>query len=246
MPDLVVDEGDRRRPASRWRARRAGPGAAPRSLVEKGAALDVAGVGRDHHEVDRQGELEERRRRAGRRTGPRSLIPALDDDFVESDAADQREGHVGEDVVEQVVAARRASDSQPTRIAATPISAAGVPPRKTIATTRARKLPEIFTFDSVETAVRSLKIEKASRTANRARSQLHWGARQTPAAAVISSTTAMLESAKRVGRLSAIGLVWAASRTEPPPWLQIHGQAPIPCAAAGWSCIERNLRTSRY
>jgi hypothetical protein len=47
---------------------------------------------------------------------------------------------------------------------ATPIRAAGGPPRKTIATTRARKLPEILTLELVETAVRSLSSEKTSST----------------------------------------------------------------------------------
>ncbi len=64
----------------------------------------------------------------------------------------------------------------------TPISAAGVPPRKTIARTSARKLPEIFSFDSVSIAVRSLKTEKPSRIPNSARSQSAVGARQTASA----------------------------------------------------------------
>ena len=42
----------------------------------------------------------------------------------------------------------------------TPIRAAGVPPRKTIARTEARKLPEIFSRDCISIAVTSLKIEK--------------------------------------------------------------------------------------
>ena len=61
----------------------------------------------------------------------------------------------------------------------TPINAAGVPPRKTIARTSARKLPEIFTFEVVEIAVRSLKTEKPSRIANSGRFQSACGACQT-------------------------------------------------------------------
>src|SRR5215218_511140 len=83
---------------------------------------------------------------------------------------------------------------------ANPITAAGVPPRKTMATTRARKLPEIFTFDSVDTALRSLKIEKDSNTANSGRSQLQAGARPTAAATVSSRPAVMTTIARRVGR----------------------------------------------
>ena len=50
-------------------------------------------------------------------------------------------------------------------IVTTPISAAGGPPRRTIARTIGRKLPESFTFEVVVIAVRSLKMEKASRIA---------------------------------------------------------------------------------
>ena len=62
--------------------------------------------------------------------------------------------------------------TQPTTIVATPISAAGAPPRKTIASTSDRKLPEIFTAAEVVAAEMSLTIEKTSSEANRARSQL--------------------------------------------------------------------------
>ncbi len=87
---------------------------------------------------------------------------------------------------------------------AIPISAAGVPPRKTIATTRARKLPETLTLDSVGTAVRSLKIEKARRTAKKPRSQLHSGACQIAADRVSASAPDIARIARRVGRVSAI------------------------------------------
>src|SRR3954447_4780753 len=95
---------------------------------------------------------------------------------------------------------------------ATPITAAGVPPRKTIATTRARKLPEIFTLDSVDTAVRSLKTEKASSTVNSGRSQLQAGARQTAAATVSSRPATMTTIAARVGREWAIFGLESANR----------------------------------
>ena len=87
---------------------------------------------------------------------------------------------------------------------ATPISAAGVPPRKTIAITRARKLPEIFSFDSVVTAVRSLKTEKARRTAKKATSQSERGASQNARATVSARTPTMAAIAVRVGRVWAI------------------------------------------
>src|SRR5215218_9298561 len=95
---------------------------------------------------------------------------------------------------------------------ATPITAAGVPPRNTIATTRARKLPEIFSFDSVETAVRSLNIEKASSTTNSGRSQLQAGARQKAAARTSRRPAAMTTIARRVGRGWAIFGLESANR----------------------------------
>ena len=75
--------------------------------------------------------------------------PGRRDHLVEGEPDDQREERVGEDVDEQVVAGVRASGASRARIEMTPISAAGVPPRKTIARTSARKLPEIFSCDSV-------------------------------------------------------------------------------------------------
>ena len=57
-----------------------------------------------------------------------------------------------------------------------PISAAGVPPRKTIARTIARKLPEIFRCDSVSIDITSLKAEKPSRIPNSAMFQSAFGA----------------------------------------------------------------------
>jgi hypothetical protein len=55
---------------------------------------------------------------------------------------------------------------------ATPITAAGVSPRKTVAVTMVRKLDEIdIRLAGVCTAVRSPTTEVASRMANKARSQ---------------------------------------------------------------------------
>src|SRR4051794_40107177 len=60
--------------------------------------------------------------------------------------------------------------------------AAGVPPRKTMARTIARKLPEIFSLDLVSIAVRSLKTEKPSRMPKSAKFQFAVGARNTASA----------------------------------------------------------------
>src|SRR3954453_11162684 len=89
----------------------------------------------------------------------------------------------------------------------TPISAAGAPPRKTIAKTSARKLPEIFTFEVVLIAVRSLKTEKPSRMQNRAGSQLASCDRQITAAATRARAATMAAIALGVGRDSAICLI---------------------------------------
>src|ERR1044072_3903479 len=68
--------------------------------------------------------------------------------------------------------------SHPARIEIARMIGAGAPPSRTIARTRARKLPEIFRRDWVSIDITSLKIEKPSRMPNRARSQLAYGARQ--------------------------------------------------------------------
>src|SRR5687768_8334560 len=61
--------------------------------------------------------------------------------------------------------------SQPTAIVTTPITAAGGPPRKTIASTSERKLPEILTLEEVLEAVTSLTTENTRSAANRGRFQ---------------------------------------------------------------------------
>ena len=100
-PDHVVDEGDRDR---EHRAGELG-GQHRRQHVElarEGDSLDVAAVAGDHHEVDRQGELEEGEdQQVEGRVGGRE--PERLDALVEGDPADQREGRVGEQVAEQVV-----------------------------------------------------------------------------------------------------------------------------------------------
>ena len=60
---------------------------------------------------------------------------------------------------------------QPTIIVTTPITAAGGPPRKTIASTSERKLPEIFTLEEVLEAVTSLTTENTRSATNSGRSQ---------------------------------------------------------------------------
>src|SRR3954451_17756569 len=84
------------------------------------------------------------------------------------------------------------------------MTAAGVPPRKTIATTRARKLPEIASLDSVGTAVRSLKTEKPSRMTSSGRFQSPLGASQTAAATAAQRARKIPALTARVGRLLAI------------------------------------------
>jgi hypothetical protein len=79
-----------------------------------------------------------------------------------------------------------------------------VPPRKTIATTRARKLPETLTLESVGTAVRSLKTEKARRTAKRPRSQFDSLASQIATATVNARAPTMTAIARRLGRVGVI------------------------------------------
>ena len=78
--------------------------------------------------------------------------------------------------------------TQPTIIVATPIRQAGVPPRKTIASTSDRKLPEIFA-DAVAAAVRSLATEKTSSEANRAMSQFASSEASTATTAAAASAT---------------------------------------------------------
>ena len=91
------------------------------------------------------------------------------------------------------------------------MSAAGGPPRKTIARTRARKLPEVFSLELVSIAVRSLKIEKPSRIPKSAKSQLAWGARQSPKTTIATPPAASSRWLAVVGRVLFIGSAWAAT-----------------------------------
>ncbi len=108
--DLVVDEGD----ADRHQRRRQLGGQHRdqdvANLGEEGAALQIAFIEADHREVDRQRQQEGREdeRVEG---GVRRRDPEPAGRLVEGDAADQREGGVGEDVVEQVV--RRVAPARP-------------------------------------------------------------------------------------------------------------------------------------
>ncbi len=94
----------------------------------------------------------------------------------------------------------------------TPISAAGVPPRKTIARTMARKLPEIFSCDSVSIDITSLKAEKPSRIEKRAMSQFASGACQTAAAIATTKRDRQDRRAEPCGPLVFHGRVRAGRR----------------------------------
>ena len=101
-PDHVVDEDDR---DGKHRAGELGRQHRRQHLQFRGEgrAFDVGAVAGDHHEVDRQGDLEEREDAEVEDGVARADADPLDR-LLEEDAADQREGGVGEDVVEQVVA----------------------------------------------------------------------------------------------------------------------------------------------
>ena len=84
--------------------------------------------------------------------------------------------------------------TQPTTIVTTPIRAAGAPPRKTIASTSDRKLPEIFTAAEVVAAEMSLTIEKASSEAKQGEIpvravRVSTASATAPASAAISNRT---------------------------------------------------------
>src|SRR5215213_706298 len=99
--------------------------------------------------------------------------------------------------------------TQPTAIVITPSSAAGVPPRKTIARTRARKLPEILIWALVVIAVRSLKAAKAKRTSSRPMFQLPSGAATIAAVNTAASAPAWMAIILGVGRSVVIAEWWS-------------------------------------
>src|SRR5882757_445973 len=96
------------------------------------------------------------------------------------------------------------SVSQSIVITIDPISAAGGPPSRTIATTIGRKLPESLTFEVVVTAVRSVKIAKASRIPSSDMSQSAVPAVKTPAITTARRPTTCKPVIVLVGRLSSI------------------------------------------
>ena len=90
--------------------------------------------------------------------------------------------------------------NQPIEIVSTPISAAGVPPRKTMARTNARKLPEAFRWPGVGKAVTSLTTVKPSSTTNSAQFQSAAGACHTATAAAARSAAICAPRIRLVGR----------------------------------------------
>ncbi len=98
-----------------------------------------------------------------------------------------------------------------------------------MARTRARKLPEILTFEVVLIAVRSLKTEKPSRIANSGRFQSASGARQIPMAVTSARPATCAPMTTLVGRLSLM-VDWSCAQgcssgkrfRERPPF-------PLPC-----------------
>src|SRR6201991_4234961 len=94
--------------------------------------------------------------------------------------------------------------NQAATVANNPISIAGVPPRKTMESTKAKKLPEIDKSLSTLVAVRSLRTEKLSRRANSPRSQLADGAATAPAASTTKRPATWLAATVLLGRSGPI------------------------------------------
>src|SRR5436309_12458575 len=86
------------------------------------------------------------------------------------------------------------------------MSAAGVPPRNTIARTSERKLPEILTFEDVSAAVTSLATEKTSSTEKRPRFQSASGTASAPTTTAAASANSSMATTNRLGRAATVGL----------------------------------------
>ena len=181
------------------------------NFLDEGAALQVAGVGADHREVDRQ-----RRQEGAEDEDVEGRFGGDDPRRLRSLRGRRRRRPAGRSMKVSELTSRSCRPSrkrsQPARIEMRPISAAGVPPSRTMARTRARKLPEIFRRDSVSIDMMSLKAEKPSRMPKRARFQLAFGACQTAAATTPTRPSAKSALLNRVGRSFFMDRAWAGRR----------------------------------
>jgi hypothetical protein len=112
----------------------------------------------------------------------------------------------------------------------TPIAAAGAPPRNTIASTSARKLPEIRMRPRTESASKSLATDRTSSENSRPTFQCAVGALRTPITAAAQSNPISATTNDGLGRLTNLNLAHATAKVAetiryapPPRWSRRKG-----------------------